>query len=457
MTAEDKSLPSRRARSLANRVILSAGAWLALGLIAGGLMLSYLFRDAVERSFDARLDMLMDNLIGAANEGSEGMVSLYRSMMDPRFDRPYSGWYWQIGAKGEAPFRSRSLWDQELPSDFSKNFPREHYFHLEGPEGQHLRAITRDVRLPGVDHVHRFIIAGDTSEVENDIAAFNTRLVWWLLSLGILLLATMAIQVRFGLRPLKRIGVALAAIRNGASSRLEGDFPQEIMPLVTETNALLDHNAAVVERAQKHVGNLAHALKTPLTVVANEAAAGDGPLAEVVRRQADVMRRHIDHHLVRARAAGRGSVIGSRAEVLPAVRDLMRAMERIYADRHLSFEVVVDGSAALAFKGDRQDLDEILGNVLDNAGKWAARRVVVTIAAADGRVAITIDDDGPGIPAKDRDMVFARGERMDESVPGSGLGLGIVRDLTALCGGSVALDTSPLGGLRVKIDLPSAS
>lgn len=293
--------------------------------------------------------------------------------------------------------------------------------------------------------------------MENDIAAFNTRLVWWLLSLGILLLVTMAIQVRFGLRPLKRIGVALAAIRNGASPRLEGDFPQEIMPLVTETNALLDHNAAVVERAQKHVGNLAHALKTPLTVVANEAASGDGPLAEVVRRQADVMRRHIDHHLVRARAAGRGSVIGSRAEVLPAVRDLMRAMERIYADRRLSFEVTVDGSATAAFKGDRQDLDEILGNVLDNAGKWAARRVVATIAAADGRVAITIDDDGPGIPAKDRDMVFARGERMDESVPGSGLGLGIVRDLTALCGGSVALDTSPLGGLRVKIDLPSAS
>lgn len=135
----------------------------------------------------------------------------------------------------------------------------------------------------------------------------------------------------------------------------------------------------------------------------------------------------------------------------------MRAMERIYADRRLSFEVTVDGSATAAFKGDRQDLDEILGNVLDNAGKWAARRVVATIAAADGRVAITIDDDGPGIPAKDRDMVFARGERMDESVPGSGLGLGIVRDLTALCGGSVALDTSPLGGLRVKIDLPSAS
>lgn len=450
-------MSARHTGSLANRIIQSAGVWLAIGLIAGGLMLSFLFRSAVERSFDSRLEMLLDHLIGAANEGSEGLVSLYRSMMDPRFDRPYSGWYWQIAAADETPFRSRSLWDQELAVDFSTPFTTERYFTVEGPEDQILRAVARDVRLPGANHPHRFMVAADTAEMRAEITGFNQRLALWLVILGATLLGAMAIQVRYGLRPLRRIGAALSAIRSGASQRLEGEFPQEIMPLVTEVNALLDHNAAVVERAQKHVGNLAHALKTPLTVMANEADADQGPLAAQVRRQADIMRRHVDHHLARARAAARGSVIGSRADVMPSARDLVRVMERIYADRGLVFDVVEE-TPELAFRGERQDLDEILGNVLDNAGKWAHGRVRLTAAALDDAwLLISVEDDGPGIAEADWEKVFARGQRMDESVPGSGLGLGIVQDLTELCGGQVSLNRSPLGGLMVNLRLPRAA
>lgn len=447
---------TRAKGSLAGRIIQSAVVWLALGLVAGGLMLSFLFENAVKRSFDLRLEMLLDHLIGAAEQGPEGMVSLYRSMMDPRFDRPYSGWYWQIAAEGETPFRSRSLWDEELETDFSVSLPQEEYTTMMGPDEQILRVVGRDVRLPGSERPHRFMVAADMTEVQQEISGFNQRLVIWLIVLGAVLIITMTIQVRYGLQPLRRTSKALSAIRSGERQRLEGAFPKEIMPLVREVNALLDHNEAVVERAQKHVGNLAHALKTPLTVLANDAHKEGGPLAAQVTRQVDIMRRHVDHHLTRARAAARGTVIGIRADVMPSVRDLVRVMERIYADRGLTFEVVEE-NPGLAFRGDRQDLDEILGNVLDNAGKWAKHHVRVTVSAADGSwFHVVVEDDGPGIAEKDWETVFARGQRMDESVPGSGLGLGIVRDLTELCGGDAALGRAALGGLKVTIRLPRA-
>lgn len=444
-------------RSLTARIIIAAGLWLALALAVGGLLLSLAFRNAVERHFDDRLSMLLETLIGAGNVDAGGMVSLYRSMMDPRFDRPYSGWYWQISAAGELPFRSRSLWDQEIQVDMPGALTEEYYFITDGPEDQTLRAVARDIRLPRLDKPYRFIVAGEVSEIEDQIGAFNHTLSWWLTALGLILLATMAIQVRFGLRPLRRISTALSAIRSGAKRKLEGRFPEEIMPLVTELNALIEHNAAVVERAQKHVGNLAHSLKTPLAVLINEAQRQQGPFADLVARQSQIMSRHIDHHLARARAAARGGVIGSRAEIRPAVRDLTRVLARIYADRDLTFEVTVEPDGAEpVFRGERQDLDEMLGNLMDNAAKWAQSHVIIHIVQEDATVVIRIIDDGPGISPEKREMVFTRGERIDETVPGTGLGLGIVRDLAELCGGSVSLSESPGGGLTAILRLPAA-
>ncbi len=450
---DDKAL--KAGQSLASRMLIAAGVWLALALAVGGILLSVFFRDTMERNFDARLTMLLDNLIGGATVDDGGIVSLYRSMMDPRFDRPYSGWYWQISGPGKSPFRSRSLWDQELDIGKAHSQLKARVFETAGPEGQVLRVIERDISLPGSNQVYHFAVAGDVSELKDQISDFNRTLAWWLTALGGILLLAMAIQVRFGLRPLRQISAALGAIRSGRTRRLEGSFPNEIEPLARELNALLDHNEAVVTRAREHVGNLAHALKTPLSVLGNEAQANESPLARLVTEQTTNMSRHIDHHLTRARAAGRGGVIGARTAVAPAVRDLVRVMERLHPDRELSFDVSTVRDD-IAFRGERQDLDDMLGNLLDNASKWARARVRVTVTGDGDNLRVVVEDDGEGISEEVRDQVFERGERLDESVPGSGLGLAIVKDLAEICGGAVTLDRSDLGGLKAILRLPRA-
>ncbi|RMF09230.1 MAG: sensor histidine kinase [Alphaproteobacteria bacterium] len=450
----DKTLVA--GQSLAIRTLVAAGVWLTVALAAGGFLLSVFFRETLERNFDARLGVLLESLIGAATVDEEGIISLYRSMMDPRFDRPYSGWYWQISQEGATPFRSRSLWDQDLAIGDGGGHGAPRVFEMPGPDGQTLRVMERDIRLPGSEGIYHFAIAGDVSELRDQIAAFNRTLAWWLALLGAILLLTMAIQVRFGLRPLRRIRESLGAIRSGRARRLEGSMPKEIEPLARELNALLDQNEAVVERARKHAGNLAHALKTPLSVLSNEARASDGPLARLVLEQTAIMARHVDHHLSRARAAARAGVIGVRTPVPPAVDDLVRAMKRLYADRGLRYSVVISDDD-LAFRGERQDLDDMLGNLLDNASKWAASTVRVTAVGDGDWIAVTIEDDGPGISEAVQDQVFKRGERLDESVPGSGLGLEIVKDLAEICGGSVDLGRSGLGGVKVVLRLPRAT
>jgi signal transduction histidine kinase len=259
--------------------------------------------------------------------------------------------------------------------------------------------------------------------------------------------------VRLGLRPLRRIGDALSEIRSGRTERLVGDFPQEVMPLADELNQLLEHNAEVVRRARTHVGNLAHALKTPVAVLSNEAdAAGDNPLAEIVRRQGGVMRRLVDHHMARARAAASVNVLGVRTELRPAIEALCRTLERIHAERHISVDY--ECAEGLAFRGERHDFEDLLGNLVDNGCKWARRQVFVKAENREGWIVITVDDDGPGLPADKRAEVFQRGIRLDEATPGTGLGLSIVSDVAALYGGSVELDDSPLGGLRAVLTLP---
>jgi signal transduction histidine kinase len=264
-------------------------------------------------------------------------------------------------------------------------------------------------------------------------------------------------QVRFGLAPLKRISEALAAIRAGTAERLEGRFPVEIAPLARETNALIDANREIVERARTHVGNLAHALKTPLSVVVNEAAGREDALATKVAEQASIMRDQIARHLERARLAARLKVVASITSVAPVVAALTRTMEKIHQGRGIAIDL--DPPADVRFHGERQDLEEMVGNLIDNACKWAQMRVSVEVVAErrDGAaiVRIIIDDDGPGLNAAQRDQVARRGLRLDETKPGSGLGLSIVRELAALYGGNLQLGNAPIGGLRAELVLPA--
>jgi signal transduction histidine kinase len=275
--------------------------------------------------------------------------------------------------------------------------------------------------------------------------------------LSIVLVLTTIFQVRFGLAPLKRISESIADIRSGRAERLEGEFPVEIAPLARETNALIDANREIVERARTHVGNLAHAIKTPLSVIVNEASArGVDPFAAKVLEQADIMRDQVAHHLERARIAARLTVIGTVTEVAPAIEALRRTMEKIHRDRDIAIGVKADAQAK--FRGERQDLEEMIGNLIDNACKWAAGRIEISADTVRENerawLRILIDDDGPGLPDDARAEVLKRGLRLDETKPGSGLGLSIVRDLAALYRGTLTLERSPLGGLRAVLELP---
>ena len=450
-----------RANSIALRLVAGAALWIMAALVAGGLLLSSLFRESVERAFDERLAVLLDSLIAATEVAPDGTLNLVRPPREPRFERPYSGWYWQIaGADPAAPaLRSRSVWDLDLGFERAGAGAGVRRFEIDGPDGQRLRVVAQAITLDGVAGPLTFLIAADRAEVAADVAAFNATLGWSLGGLGLGLVLAVLIQVHYGLRPLRRISTALAEIRAGRAERLEGEFPAEVTPLAEELNGLLDHTAEVLARARTHVGNLAHALKTPITVLGNEAGAADGQLARTVRRQTAVMRRQVDHHLSRARAAGQDRVLGAGTELKPVLDALARTVEKIHVERGVS--LTLDCPAGLGFRGERHDLEEMVGNLIDNACKWARGRVRVEgfSSAAPGRggprLVIRVDDDGPGVSAADRAALFDRGKRLDEAMPGSGLGLAIVSDLAGLYGGEVELGDSPLGGLRVTLILPA--
>lgn len=441
--------------SLALRLVVAAGLWMAAALAIGGFLLSSLFAGSALRSFDARLVVYLEALVAGSEIDPTGVLAIDAALGDPRFDQALSGWYWQVSAPGMEAQRSRSLWDQTLATDQATLPGQATGYDIGDADGNRLRAVARDIKLPGAPAALRYIVAGGTGEIEAEIRGFNIALAWSLSVLGAGLLIALLVQVRYGLRPLRLVRQALIAIRMGEASRLEGDFPSEIAPLSNELNNLLEHNAAVVERARTHVSNLAHALKTPLAVLANEAERGEDAFAQTVRRQIAAMRGQVDHYLSRARTAAARGVIGIRTEVAPAIEDLRRTLLRLHRDRGVAIEVVCE--PGLMFRGERQDLEEMLGNLIDNACKWGRSRIEVRAERREDRLHITVDDDGPGLASDDRDGLFQRGKRLDERVPGSGHGLAIVRDIAELYDGKAMLDASPLGGLRAVLDLPAAA
>jgi signal transduction histidine kinase len=446
--------PPRRYNSLALRLVLGAAVWIGATLVVGGLLLSAIFADYAERNFDARLTVLLESLVAVTELDANGQPQLTRGIGEPRFDQPYSGWYWEIAADRTPLLRSRSLWDEHLSLSTEPTGGLPLFGNVEGPNDEALRLVEREISLPGATRRLHYAVAGNRGEIDAEVRRFNTTLAWSLGILGLGLLAALLIQVRFGLQPLRRIGQAIVAVRQGRAQRLEGEFPVEIAPLSNELNTLIEHNAAVLERARTQVSNLAHALKTPLSVLTNEATAASGTLAETVKRQTTAMRRQVEHYLARARAAAATRVLGVRADVAPVLEDLRRTLERIHLDRGIRIDARV--AAGLAFRGERQDLEEMLGNLIDNACKWARTRVVVDARDESDRVVVIIDDDGDGLPPDQRAAVFDRGMRLDESVPGSGLGLAIVRDIAELYHGAVSIEDSPLGGLRAILILPAA-
>jgi len=456
-----------RIGTLTARLVAVAVVWIGAALVAGGFLLAALFEAHVDRAFDRRLDTLLEALVAVtdADTGAKGVIRVLGPQGDPRFNQPYSGLYWQINQGRKIRLASRSLWDKTLtlkdvPAVSNTEGVPVRRYEAVGPRVQRLRVIERDITLDEAGPVLRYAVAGDLAQVDAEFRPFMVTLIWSLSVLGIGLITAVMIQVYIGLRPLDHLREALGRVRAGGAERLEGDFPSEVRPLVDEANQLISHIGEVVERARTHVGNLAHALKTPLSVLANEADRGEGPLAEAVSRETAAMQQRIDHHLARARTAATAGVLGQRAELAPVVDGLGRALRKMYEDKGLAIEIICNGEGprgALAFRGDAHDLEEMLGNLMENACKWATTRVRITAApSADGRLRITVEDDGPGLKPDERAVVLARGKRLDETVPGSGLGLAIVSEIAGLYDGGLSLDTAALGGLSATLDLPQA-
>jgi len=447
------------------RMLLATLLALSVALGLSGVVLIQLFGDHVTRQFESQLRQQLDQLTAAVEPDAQGRPVLREPLVDPRWQKPYSGRYWQIdSAERQGVLRSRSLWDAvlALPADILPE-GEVHRHRLAGPGGQSLLALERRVHWAGEpsavggDSRWRLIIAEDLTELEQAQDRFGTMLALCLAVLGLTLLAAAWAQVVLGLAPLQRLQRAVQGLRQGERERLDERLPRELLPLVQDFNRVLDQNEQVVQRARQLSGNLAHAIKTPLSALLNaasDAGLGREELARLVLEQAQAARAQVDWHLGRARVSATG-VPGLRTTVQPVLEGLVRVMRKVHAERAVEIRLRVD-EPALAFAGEAQDLQEMLGNLLDNGCKWARHRVEVMVGSEAGRLSIVFDDDGPGLEPAQREQVFGRGVRADEQVPGSGLGLAIVREIAELYRGEIGLDRAPLGGLRVSLTLPLA-
>ncbi|MEO3691746.1 sensor histidine kinase [Roseateles paludis] len=453
-------------RSLRRRLLVVTLLTAGLTLVASGLLLSALFREHVRQQFIERLTADLDQVLARLEVDPQGLPSVDAAKLsDPRWTRPHSGLYWQVdgaGADGKPGLlRSRSLWDEDLAAP--QDMPGQGELHVHqvvSQRGEPLLLIERSLQADGAAGPWRVMVAASTDPLARAAERFDKALAGALLILLLLLCTGAALQVTLGLAPLGRLRLALAALRDGQTQRLEGRYPSEVQPLVDDLNALLDRQASTLERARAQAGNLAHALKTPLTILgqgATQASASDTARAELpalVLDQVQVARRHIDWHLARARAAAAQGSGGLRTPLQPVAEGLVRVMQKVHAGRHLSIRADVD--ARLAFAGESQDLQEMLGNLLDNACKAARSQVLVSAMQTGRHLRVTVDDDGPGIPTDQMAQALARGHRLDETTPGSGLGLAIVQELATLYEGTVELGVSALGGLLVLLVLPAA-
>ena len=451
-------------RSLAFRVIAFSTGWAILALIVISTVISALYRQASERGFDSLLSAHLFNLIGSVGVSPGGGLTGAPNLGDLRFSEPNSGWYWAVepvspGVEGE--LRSASM-TGPIPSPPVANVPFTEDFQrgymTAGLAGEDLAVIESEFVLDSQNRVARFRLMGNRTQLEEEIATFERRLYTYLAIFGVGMIAINAMAILLGLRPLGRVRDALAMVREGAAQRLDGSFPAEIEPLANETNALIENNRRIVERSRTQVGNLAHSLKTPLAVLINEGRALGGAKGELISDQAAAMQQQVEHYLRRARVAAQRDSVVYRTPVTPLLERLVRVVEKL---GRMKIALTLP-EREIVFAGEREDLEEIVGNLLENAMKWAKGKVAVSAAelpSADNqprRFAILIEDDGPGIPEDKAREALKRGKRLDETKPGTGLGLAIVAELVNEYGGTLALERSGLGGLKATVELRCA-
>jgi len=435
---------------------LTAG-WLVLALVTTGFLLTDLYSRALDTTLTQTLDFHVESLAGALLETRDPQDPDI-ALADPRFERPRSGWYWIIrDGSGDLVNLSTSVVGIDLQAvGAAADALGRSTEVIDDPFGTQLRMVERVVTLG--DDSYRITVAGNLTEILKLVGEFRGQTFIVLGAVGVMLAVMSAIVGRIAMRPISRLSAAVEAVREGDSAEVSGTYPTELAPLAEEVNELLRSNAQIIERARNQVGNLAHGLKTPLAVLRNEAQASKGALAEVVSGETEKMSNMVSTYLERARLAARTSVIGKKADATMILLRLTRVMQKIHPDVTLAFQ---RPDASLPwFRGDEADLEEIAGNLMDNACKWSKGQVGIRVSSERGpkgnQLLIRIDDNGPGLTDDEAQKVLRRGVRLDEKTPGTGLGLDIVKELVDVYGGSLDLKRSQLGGLLVELRLPAA-
>jgi signal transduction histidine kinase len=446
-------------RSLTFRVIAFSTLWAVVTLIIIATIISALYRQASERGFESLLSAHLFNLIGSIGVSDTGELIGSPDLGDLRFSEPDSGWYWSVepvsgGVKGSQ--RSISMTGDipsPPPSDVPFNLNYQRNYTTEGIDGEAIEVFESEFELDEKGRVARFRVMGNRTELEAEIASFNWRLATYLSIFGVGMIAINAVAILIGLQPLGRVRRALSLVRQGTARRLDGSFPTEIEPLANETNALIENNKRIVERSRTQVGNLAHSLKTPLAVMLNEGRALGGDKGRLIVDQASAMQTQVEHYLQRARVAAQRDSVIYRTAVAPTLQRIVRVVEKLNPATRVSLSLPAED---VLFAGEREDLEEISGNLLENAMKWGKSQVAVAVGAEDGQFRLIVEDDGPGIPEDKAREALQRGKRLDETKPGSGLGLAIVSDLVREYQGTLALERSALGGLAAIVTLRRA-
>ncbi|WP_279110149.1 ATP-binding protein [Bartonella apis] len=465
-------------KSLGLRVNIFLTLWIIAALAFISVVSLVFYRQSNNDYLERILTAHLYSLISSVNVSSDGKLQGNPELGDIRYSDPSSGWYWEVVAlsgnlKGRLTSSSLGVKKVASPSEKTDPFDPKFFrsYRTKGPEGQRLRVVESDIILDNKNRVARFRVMGNIDETRAELEKFKKTLLLYLSLFGAASILINLVIIYISLRPLQRIRHSLADIRAGKANHLDTDLPLEVMPLVGEMNALIDNNQRIVERFRVQVGNLAHSLKTPLSVISNEIdQSASKPLdrnplnVKLLKEQTDIMRSQIDRYLQRARIAAQRDSVIYRTPIRPLLERLVRVMGKLNFAKEISFSME---EPEIIFIGEKEDIEEMVGNILENACKWAQKRVVLScktlnkeVADADSvhpMFALSVEDDGPGLPENQRKDALERGKRLDESKPGTGLGLAIVAELVGEYGGSVELTNSKLGGLCITLTLPYAN
>ncbi len=443
--------------SIRLRITVASLAAIAVAIFAANILIGNLFKEHALKQFEATIQVQFNQIASlVALDSRSGQIKLTSPASEPRWSAPLSGYYWQINLPDGQLIRSRSLWDSTLNVRNAETAGASNFYYIDDLSNQHLLALSKSLSIDGGSTKFLLTVASDTRELDKAILAFQSSIQGYLLILAIVLLAILFLQITFGLSPLSALKRALHQFHIGQADKVNGVFPVEFSPLVAELNAVIEKNSSIVTRAKTQAGNLAHAMKTPIAVISNaleDKNISDESFKALVKEQISNAKEQIDWNLAKARAATSLKNPRLKTPVLPVIESIAAVMHKVYAEKALKIEIQNRNASSPIFNGEEHDLQEIVGNILDNACKWAKTRVDISIASYEDGLQIVVEDDGLGINPSNYSKVLKRGFRADELTQGSGLGLAIVDDLVSLYDGSIELGLSSLGGLRVQVRL----